>query len=256
MKQVSLIMTFYNRAIYLKSSLESVLLQTYPNLELIIIDDGSTDSSLSIAQDYAQKDSRLRVVSTPHLGRVQALKVAHQLAKGEYLAWIDSDDLISPQALQDTVTILNNYSHIGMVYTDYIVIDSNSRELGLGSRCKIPYSKERLLVDFMTFHFRLIRRNVFERAGGIDPFFEAAIDYDLCLRLSEITEIYHLPRPLYYYRVHADSISLAQKQKQIYFAHIAVKRALTRRGLDPDYEIILGNNNQFILRKKGDSDKC
>ncbi len=250
MPQVSLIMTFYNRANYLKAALESILAQTYLHFELICLDDGSTDSSLSIAQDYAQKDSRFNVISNLHQGRVQALIQAHKSAKGEYLAWVDSDDILAPTALQQTVAILNNNTNIGLVYTNYFIIDATSRLLDIGTRCRIPYSKARLLVDFMTFHLRLIRRSAFEIAGGIDPFFEAAIDYDLCLRLSEITEIYHLPRPLYYYRVHSDSISQSQKQKQTYFAHIAVQRALQRQGLDERYEIIIGNNSQFVLQKK------
>ena len=66
---VSLIMTVYNREKYLKAALDSIRAQTYPNFELIILDDGSIDSSLSIAQDYAQKDSRLRVISSPHQGQ-------------------------------------------------------------------------------------------------------------------------------------------------------------------------------------------
>ncbi len=254
MPKVSLIMTIYNRDQYLKSALDSILAQTYPHFELICLDDGSTDSSLSIAQNYAQQDHRFRVISTPHQGRVKALIQAHQLAKGEYLGWIDSDDILAQKALQETITILNSYPNIGLVYTNYFVIDGTGRLLDIGNRCRIPYSKERLLVDFMTFHFRLIRKSAFEIAGGIDSFFEVAIDYDLCLRLSEVTKIYHLPQPLYYYRVHAESISQSQKQKQIYFAHIAVKRALTRQGLDERYEVVIANNSQFVLQKKTGED--
>ena len=251
MPQVSLIMTIYNRANYLKEALNSIIAQTYPHFELICLDDGSTDSSLSIAQNYAQNlGSRFRVISSTHQGRVKALIQAHQNAKGEYLGWIDSDDILAPTALQETVDILERFPNIGLVYTNYFIIDAASRLLDIGSRCKIPYSKQQLLVDFMLFHFRLIRRSSFEQAGGIDPFFEAAIDYDLCLRLSEVTEVYHLPRSLYYYRVHADSISQGQKQKQIHFAHIAVQRALIRQGLDKHYEIIIGNDSKFVLRKK------
>ena len=194
MPQVSLIMTIYNRANYLKEALNSIIAQTYSHFELLSLDDGSTDSSRIIAQDYAQQDNRFRVISSTHQGRVKALIQAHQNAKGEYLAWLDSDDILAPTALQETVDILERFPNIGLVYTNYFVIDAASRLLDIGSRCRIPYSKEQLLVNFMTFHFRLIRRSAFEQAGGIDPYFVgvaarrvAAIDYDLCLRLSEVT---------------------------------------------------------------------
>jgi GT2 family glycosyltransferase len=78
-----------------------------------------------------------------------------------------------------------------LVYTNHQIIDTQGNSQGCGHRCQIPYPKDRLLVDFMTFHFRLMRRESFEQAGGINPCFEEAVDYDLCLRLSEITTIKH-----------------------------------------------------------------
>jgi glycosyltransferase involved in cell wall biosynthesis len=221
---ISLITTVYNRQHYLQAAIHSVLAQTHSNFELLIWDDGSNDESLPIAQRFAQQDSRIKVFAAPHQGRALALQAAHEQATGDYLGWVDSDDLLAATALAETATILETHPPIGLVYTDYWRLDAAGSVKGLGQRCQIPYSPDRLLVDFMTFHFRLFRRSAFEQAGGINPTFPAAIDYDLCLRLSEVTEVMHLPRPLYYYRVHHLSISGAHRLTQIEYSREAMPR--------------------------------
>ncbi|WP_265278363.1 hypothetical protein [Nostoc sp. KVJ3] len=90
------------------------------------------------------------------------------------MGWVDSDDILAPTALEQTISILNNHPKVGLVYTDYQLMDEQGNLHGIGQRCQIPYSKERLLVDFMIFHFRLIRRTVYEQVGGIDPNFTYA----------------------------------------------------------------------------------
>ncbi|WP_324282059.1 glycosyltransferase [Cyanobacterium aponinum UTEX 3222] len=255
MTKVSLIMTVYNRADYLAQAIDSVIVQTYPYWELIIINDGSTDKSLDIANTFATKDSRILVTSSPHLGRALALQKAHALAQGEYLGWLDSDDWLAPKALEATVEILQLNPQVGMVYTNYQVVNEQGQILGDGKRCQIPYSKERLLVDLMIFHFRLFRRQVFELAGGIDPFFPVAMDYDLCLRLSEITQIQHLPLPLYYYRHHRNSISGARRLEQIYYSSEAIKKALHRRGLAEKMKLEVEVSARFRLRRCGGKSK-
>ena len=102
----------------------------------------------------------------------------------------------------------------------------------------------------MTFHFRLIRRCVYDEVGGIDPKFQAAGDYDLCLKLSETTQIYHLQKPLYQYRHHQDNISHSRQFEQIHFTHNAIIKALERRGLADKIELQVQVRPQFLLRRK------
>ncbi|WP_416670984.1 glycosyltransferase [Egbenema bharatensis] len=229
---VSLIITSYNRSVYLAAAIESVLKQTYTDFELLLWDDGSTDLSPHIARYYALQDSRIRVKTAPHQGVAPTLKAAIAATTGQYLGWVDSDDLLAPIALEQTVAVLNTYPHVGMVYTNYRVIDAQGRDRGLGKRCHIPYSPDKLLVNFMTFHFRLIRRSLYEQVGGIDSSFTYAIDYDLCLKLSEVTDIYHLPQALYAYRTHAHSISTQYRSEQDTCARRAIENALIRRGMN------------------------
>ena len=96
---VSLVITVYNRECYLAAAIESVLKQTHTSFELLIWDDGSTDKSVEIASSYAEQDKRISVVAAPHTGREQALRDALTQTQGKYLGWVDSDDLLHPQAL-------------------------------------------------------------------------------------------------------------------------------------------------------------
>jgi glycosyltransferase involved in cell wall biosynthesis len=145
--RISLISTVYNRAHYLGNAIESVLAQTYSDFELLIWDDGSTDGSVEIAQHYARLDSRVRVFAALHQGRAISLQAVHAEARGEYLGWIDSDDSLSPTALEETAAVLGADLQVGLVYTDYQVIDAKGKFKQNGARCGIPYSKERLLLS-------------------------------------------------------------------------------------------------------------
>jgi glycosyltransferase involved in cell wall biosynthesis len=234
---VSLAIAIYNRESYLPGTIESILTQTYPHFELILWDDSSTDSSLKIAQHYATLDARVRVVAAAHQGFTPALKSALALTVGTYLGWVDSDDLLAPTALAETVAVLDSHPDKGLVYTDYQLIDEQDQGVGMGGRCTTPYDKNQLLVQFMVFHFRLMRRSVFEQVGGIDRVSGLVPDYDLCLRLSEVTEFYPLKQCLYSYRLHAASMSEQKQQQTIQDSKQAVNRALQRRGLADRYEL-------------------
>lgn len=229
--QTSLIMTVFNRERYLSDAIKSVLSQTQHDFELIIWDDGSSDRSVDIARHYVKNDARIRLITAEHQGCTGALKAAHAEATGNYIGWVDSDDLLAPTALAATSTILDTHPTIGMVYTNYLVIDKDNKIKRLGRLCHIPYSKSRLLSYFMTFHFRLFRRSVYDRVGGVDPEYSCNQDYDFCLKISEVTEIFHLKQPLYYYRRHFQSMSGQYRIQQNEYAKKAIARALERRGL-------------------------
>ena len=250
MTPVSIVITNYNRDRYLAEAIKSVLSQTYPHFELLIWDDGSTDDSVKIAQSYAKQDSRIRVIAANHQGLSSSLSQAIAATPNHpYLCWVDSDDMIAPTALAETVAILDAQPQIGMIYTDYRVMDEAGQVGGLGSRCEKPYSPQRLLVDFMIFHFRLLRRPVYEQVGGIDPTFERAEDYDLCLKLSEVTQIAHLRRPLYFYRRHQQNVT-NNDLEMLRWTYRASQQALQRRGMDERYEIRISSELKLQMKRE------
>ncbi|MDJ0674649.1 MAG: glycosyltransferase [Calothrix sp. MO_167.B42] len=252
---ISIVIPVYNRSSYLPTAIESVLKQTRQDFELIIWDDGSTDDSLDIARHYAKIDQRVTVLSAIHQGQTPALRGAFSITTGTYVGWIDSDDILAATALEETAAILETNPQIGLIYTDYLVINQNNQILGKGHRCQIPYSPDRLLVDFMTFHFRLMGKEVFERAGGIDLESGLAQDYDLCLRLSETTQVHHLNRPLYYHRKHSGCISSQKRIELIYSSQQAISRALHRRGMASEYEIDVEIIGRYQLKRKATTAK-
>lgn len=245
--QTSIITPFYNRERYLAQAIESVLTQSDPDWELILWNDGSTDSSGEIADGYAAQDARIRVFHAQHQGVGYARLMAHRQARGEYFGWLDSDDLLNPLAIAQTRQILDKNPQAGLVYTYHNICDTQGRLMPMSERGRIPYTPGDLLLDFMTRHFRLMRRSVYFEAGEIDPSYPAAGDYDLCLRLSEITQFECLPLPLYVYRVHADQISTAQAY-QHQWAIKAVKSALKRRDLDRYYNLIETPDGHYFER--------
>jgi glycosyltransferase involved in cell wall biosynthesis len=247
---VSIVMAVYNREQYVAAAIESVLAQTYRDFEFVIWDDGSTDGSLEIARKYDEQDERIRLIAAPHQGAGVAMNRVFEQTTGKYMGYVDSDDLLAPEALEKTAAALDKYPQVGLVYTDYIEIDEKGKEKRYGRRCRIQYSKEKLLTSFMVFHFRLMRRDPYEQVGGFNEYLEAALDYDLCLRLSEVTTFAHLKKPLYYYRIHSNSISQGRKLDQIYASRDAINQALKRRGMDKEYELDVQLYGRFTLKKK------
>jgi glycosyltransferase involved in cell wall biosynthesis len=229
---VSVIVCAYNRAPMLDACLRSIRAQDHPSFEVLVMDDASTDGALDLAKSHAADDPRVRVFDrSENAGGPKNLADAHRHARGAYIGWVDSDDLILPDCLSSCAAVLDAKSSIGCVYTDQMVIDDQNRPVGYGQRAAIPYSKDRLLIDFMTFHFRLYRRTLYDMVGGVDGDLDYAADYDFCLRLSEITEFERIDRPLYLYRQHAATISSARRLDQIRASAAAVRRALVRRGM-------------------------
>lgn len=239
-----------DRARFMEQAIGSALNQTFRDLELVFWDDGSTDGSLAIARRIAEHDPRLKVHAGPARGVVAAHKSAHALTRGGFIGWVDSDDLLGKTAIEETLAILHARPEVGMVYTGFVVIDERSRVKGAGTQCRIPYSPMRLLTDFMTFHFRLMRRAAFEAAGGIDETYATSPDYDLCLRLSEVTEIAHLPRNLYGYRVHGGSISESRRAEQRESSRRMVEVAIRRRGLEDRLVLRVDAAGKFVVEEK------
>jgi len=250
---VSLVMTVYNMDRYLERSLESAIAQTFEDWELIVWDDGSTDQSAAIAKRYAVRDERIRFYQgSENIGQGKALERAHALTKGEFVGWLDADDWLAPTAVQETVECLQQNPDYGMVYTDHVDVDEKGVQHGLGYRCQIPFSPQRMLVDLLIFHFRLVRQTVFSTIDGFNIAVECAEDYDLFLRISEITPVCHLRRPLYFYLHNSQGLSSQRTMQQRQGSANAVRLALKRRGLaDTTYLEVDDKTGKFWLKRQG-----
>lgn len=234
---ITLVTPVRNRRDLLPATLESVLAQTREDFELIVWDDGSSDDSAAVARAVAGGDPRVRVVEARHQGLSGVLEAALAEARGEFLGWVDSDDLLLPRALETTAKVLEEQPGVGLVYSHYETIDLAGKVLRHGLRCEIPFSLERQLVDYMTFQFRLIRRSVYQEVGGIDKEFVRAQDHELCQRLAEAAGVVQVPEVLYQHRDHPQTISRMYTCEQIEYCRRATERALVRRGLADRLEL-------------------
>jgi glycosyltransferase involved in cell wall biosynthesis len=250
--KVSIVIPCYNRERYLGLAVQSVLNQTYTHFELIIVDDGSTDASLQIAEQFASEDSRVKVIVQEHnQGQAHALKKGFDTAQGEFIGQVDSDDLLEPQALELTVQALEGDPGLGVIYTNYIDMDEDGNKVRVGMRCSIPYSAERLLTKMMVFHFTLMRKSVYLSVGGFNPKFDPVQDYDLLLRLSEVTRISRIPEFLYLHRIHPGMVTQSKSLRMLILSYKAVEQALARRGMEDTHQICVSNPQIEIVETYG-----
>lgn len=250
---VTIIITIYNRELFIQEAINSVINQTYDNWNLLIWDDGSTDNSINICNSFCELDKRIKLVCCKHQGQtlslLNAMSYAQKIFNNKYFGWLDSDDILDQNALSLTTKVLDNNLKVGFVYTDYMEIDTAGNTLRLGSRCKIAYCKNNLLLNFMTFHFRLVRFDLYNLIGGLDSNILYVQDYDLCLKLSEVSSVYHIPLPLYFYRIHSNNISNLKSIDILNYSFKAVNNALVRRNLHHSIKLNITPDRKFKLTR-------
>ena len=216
-----------------------MLAQTYQDWECILWDDGSTDSSRAIALEYAGKDPRFVVLgSRSNLGAAQSLDSAITNAKGAYVGLLDSDDWLQPEAIRKCLEPFMNGLDVGVTYSKYEEVDAEGKFIQHGRCADVPFDSYKFLFQFTAFHFRLFRRSLYFLVGGVDTNLKASIDYDLFLKLSEITIFMHIPEVLYYYRFHLKQISRDQSLSAVESQKV-VSAAIARRGLPLKVELRL-----------------
>ena len=248
---VSIAVPIYNTARFLPAALDSLLSQTHTHWEALLWDDASTDGCARIAADYAARDPRFRLLGDGrNHGIAGAMAAALEAARGAFFGVLDGDDQLVPEALASMLALFQTRPELGMAYSQYLEIDEDGRVLGPGTRFRTPYSPEKLLVEFMTYHFRLMRADAYRAVGGFDPVADVSADYDLCLRFSERYPVAHLPQPLYRYRLRHSSVSHSARLRQVQATFAAAQRALQRRGLATQYALSLGLRARHVLRPK------
>lgn len=196
------------RADVLRECIESVLEQTYDDLEFCIVDDGSTSDHVgAILEEYAQADSRIRLRSRPVTGGIAAASNdALAIATGEFVALLDHDDVLHRRALECVVAAASVRSEADYIYTDEDLIDLE------GQRCspfrKPDWSPERFRSQMYCGHLSVFRRSLVDEIGGFDQRFEGSQDYDLVLRVTErARDIVHVPEVLYHWRMGEQSVA-------------------------------------------------
>jgi glycosyltransferase involved in cell wall biosynthesis len=204
---VSIVTPSYNQADYLEETIQSVLGQTYPNIEYILIDGASQDGSLAIIQKYAGKLAHW--VSEKDKGQTDAINKGFALAKGEILGWINSDDTLLPNAVEEAVRYLREYPQVGLVYGDTNYIDEKSRVIGKFPAAQTDLDKLRSGYVHIPQQASFFRKKLWDQVGPLDDSFFFAMDYDLWTRLAAVSEIQYVPQLWANFRLHADAKTIA-----------------------------------------------
>jgi len=230
---ISIITPVFNTpALWLDKAVESVLRQVYENWELVLIDDGSTHpETVELVATIALRDSRIVVVKRETTGGISAASNSGlERARGEWVSLLDHDDVLEPDALFEVVKYLQSNPDIDLIFSD----EDKITEEGLAApQFKPDWSPDFLLSYNYLCHFTTIRREIVERAGRFRPEFDGAQDYDLFLRVSELTtRFHHLPRILYHWRRSETSTSdnIRRKPQALEAGRRAVENHLLRRG--------------------------
>lgn len=210
MKKISVVLPVYNGEQYLAEAIESVLKQTYENLQLIIVDDCSSDNTFAIAEEYAQKDKRVLVVrNEKNLKLPASLNVGFRYADGEYFTWTSDDNMYMPRAIAAMANFLEENTAYGMVYCDMTLIDENGKTL----RENILPEPEQLVFGNTIGACFLYRSTILAQLGEYDENLFLAEDYDYWLRIYQEYPIKHLKQSQYYYRYHEKSLSGTQRDR-------------------------------------------
>ncbi|MBD3305087.1 glycosyltransferase, partial [candidate division KSB3 bacterium] len=207
MPRVSVIIPTYNRAAFLKTAIDSVLNQTYPDFELLVIDDGSTDHTPQVIDQY---DSRLTYHVQSNHGVSHARNVGIRASSGEYIAFLDSDDAWLPHKLDQQIAVMTEHPDLQLCHTEEIWIRRGVRVNPKKKHQKpfgyiFPYCLPLCVVSPSAV---MLRRTLFETVGDFDEMLPACEDYDLWLRISKDYPVHLLETPLLIKQGgHADQLS-------------------------------------------------
>ncbi|MBF0112730.1 MAG: glycosyltransferase [Desulfamplus sp.] len=226
----------------LRECIYSVQIQSYHNWEMCIADDGSTnEDTLAILREFALEDSRIRVsFSESNQGICHATNRALDMAKGQYVAFLDHDDRLASNALFCVAQAICNNRSIDVIYSDRDML--SLRGLRFMHLFKPDWSPELLFSTNYICHFLVYRTSLVNKVGGIHHEFEGSQDYDLILRVMEMKPVvYHIAKILYHWRQNEQSVSLNHDIKAYAYKAgvLALKHAIKRRGLEGDVSEIL-----------------
>ena len=227
--KVSIYIPAYNAIDFIEEAIESALNQTYTDLEVVVVNDGSTDSTGEFLKEIYGVHPRVTILNQPNGGISSASNTAIQNCKGEYILQLDSDDALLPEAAEMLVSVLEK-NDVGFVYGDAYLTDYTGAVYGKAYSWSM-FDRFKILDGMMIHHPRMFRKRDFNRIPGFDTSLSNAVDYDLFLKLAEVTDGYHLQTPLYLYRQHNTNTSKVNTGAQDKNNHQCIISAFKRLGV-------------------------
>jgi len=227
---ISVLVPIYKPALkHLRETVKSVMSQVYDNWELCLVDDGSNDMSIGSYLMKIDNDSRIKVkINTENQGISKTSAEALKMATGEYVSFLDHDDLLEPEALLEVVKALNENPTAKLIYTDEDKIQD--KDTFVQPFYKPDWSLEMLLSQSYICHLATYKKSAIENVGGFTGLYEGSQDYGMALRVTETIDekdIVHIPKILYHWRIVEGSAAGNINSKP--YAHVSALKAISRR---------------------------
>jgi glycosyltransferase involved in cell wall biosynthesis len=230
---VSVIVPAFNAEQYIEECINSVIAQTYQNIEIIVINDGSIDQTRHKVEQL--HNDKIRLFNINNSGAAGARNYGIEQAKGEWIAFLDADDIWLPEKLETQLQYCKgaNWSHTDFFYTGYVYEDKT-----LGSSLTKKYGGnifEALLQDnFVGTSDVIVKKAIVQKLGGFDPQYRYLEDWDLWLKIAADHEICYCDKPLSLYRTHAGSVSRAARKTLPYHVRL-IENVFSSGGIGEQY---------------------
>ena len=209
---VNVITPAYNQGVFLRDTIESVLSQDYPNIELYVLNDGSTDNTEQILEEYT---GRIKWETQKNMGQTATINKGWSLTTGQIITWLNSDDTYLPGAVKAGVNYLMSHPEAGIVFADSVFTKADGTPLER-TRPLPPFDYKKFVLNCenpISQPSSFIRRTVVEKVGQLDPTFYYFMDWDFWLRAGLHFKIDYIPELWSTYRLHAESKTVAQSKK-------------------------------------------
>jgi putative sugar O-methyltransferase len=228
---VSVVLPVRDGELFLGGAIGSILGQSFEDLELLVVDDASTDGTPDIAQRASARDKRVLVVANSGKGEVDAIETGIAASSGEFIARMDADDVALPWRLERQVSHVQEHPDLGLLGGAIEMIDEAGRFLTTVSYPTDPVELRDLVLAGVCFASPtlMIRRAALREVGGFRRLFEPAEDVDLCLRIAERYPVANLAEPVVRYRIHGNNISVRSFRRQKEGVVVAMAAARRRR---------------------------
>jgi glycosyltransferase involved in cell wall biosynthesis len=234
----SIVVPVYDGAAFVAEAIGSALAQTYPNVEVVVVDDGSRDATPAIVDALAARDPRVRVVHQANRGLSGARNAGIEHARGAYVAFLDADDWLLPNKLTDQVAALEAHPDVDLVYGEVHYVDERHGGVWDPLRGAPPLPFSRLLAyrNWFAPPAPLLRRSLVDAVGDFDPAFRAVEDWDYWLRCLSRTDFLFVPGVVAHYRLHGEQMHRNREKmdtahRQLLAKHFANDPIARRRHL-------------------------
>lgn len=246
---ISVVMPAHNAEKHIKKAIESILGQTFKNFELIIVNDASTDKTLSIIKSYARRDPRIRVVNNrKNLDIARSLNKGIEVAKSEIIARMDADDISLPNRLEVQHKAINSSKRIAVVGANIVVMDPKEKDISARSYPENSKDLKACFFKYSPFAHPVVmfRKKIFDKVGRYNPEYSPTEDLDLWFRMGIKHEFKSVPQLLLRYRLSeaSSSHSIIRRLEMLVF-RIRIK-AIIKYGYRPNVFDVIYNIMQFL----------